>query len=671
MPKILVRPSRTGFGTFNLKAVAALTIFCGAPLLSQNGVQTGVHSPAKSATPSPQASQPGLGFADLPSAPVLTLKTSTRRVVVDVVVTDAKGHPVTGLTRDDFSVAEDSKPQPVRSFEMHTVANEAPYVPPVVPKLPPNTFLNLARAPASGTPTVILYDVLNTPLNDQMYAHQEIVRFLNHRKPGTQIAIFVLSDKLHLLQGFTEDTDKLSTSLGQAKGGPTASSLIAPTSGPSTISSIAPPAGTVAPPGGAPPSAGYTAITAQALNDLNHMEAMDNSFLLDRRVDATLDALTEIGQFLTSIPGRKNLIWLSASFPAGILPDPTISVDSLGQDQSIRNYDPEIKQATDLLNLAHVAVYPVDARGLTTGTTFSAAAPNGSFDSSGTTLAKSISDTDTKKNVERSTMESIADGTGGHAFINTNDLQQAVDSAMLNGSTYYSLSYSPTNPNFDGSLRKISVKLKQAGYTLSYRRSYFADDLNAAAQAVEDAPQNPLTPSLEYGTPISHELFVEAHMDVVGPPVPATPRQMELLSQYEAMRSRKKARSKPGPLPPVMMQQYLIQYGLIPRQLDLPTTSSGAHVASIEFGVISYDDDGLKLNGIDTKIEDNIPAARYSKLADEGYHVAQTFIVPVTAASVRLAVRDTHSNRIGSLEVRLPLAKTAEATTPALKSLEK
>jgi VWFA-related protein len=607
------------------------------------------------------AQDPTQSTATAPSQPrpVTVFKTTVQRVVVDVVVTDPKGHPVTGLNKSDFTVFEDGKPQPVRSFEMHTAKVDDTYVPPKIPKLPPNTFLNLQTAPQSGTPTVILYDVLNTPSDALPYAHQEIVKFLKHRKPGTQVAIFVLGDKLHLLQGFTDNTEVLTAALDQKKGIPAQSSLV--DSAPSTLTNSdaighTPPS--VLPTNPSTSAQSTTPLVDPAiLSSLANFEAIEQSFLLDRRVDITLDSLTEIGRFLAGLPGRKNLIWLSGSFPSGVLPDPTIDVNSLSADQSTRSYSAEIKQATDLLNLSHVAVYPVDARGLQVPPQYSAS-------KGGAPGINSMPQFTSSQAEEHSTMDSIADDTGGHAFYNTNDLQEAVSNAMNNGSTYYSISYAPTNPNFDGSLRKIKVKLQQAGYTLSYRRTYFADDLNAAAEAVQDAPQSPLTLSLEHGTPLSHELFVEAHLDTVGAPVAATPHQMELLAQYEAMRTKKKKKNAPPTqLPPVMMQQYLIEYGLIARQLDLQPGPSGSQKASLELGVISYDDDGRKLNGIDTRIDETIPAERYTVIKNEGYHLVQSVIIPVTASSVRLAVRDTKDNRIGSLEVQLPLAKTP-GTTP-------
>jgi hypothetical protein len=54
-----------------------------------------------------------------PTAP--TVKVYSRETIVDVTVTDSKGNPVHGLTKENFTVKEDNKPQPIRSFEEHGV----------------------------------------------------------------------------------------------------------------------------------------------------------------------------------------------------------------------------------------------------------------------------------------------------------------------------------------------------------------------------------------------------------------------------------------------------------------------------------------------------------------------------------------------------------------------
>lgn len=607
---------------------------------------------------SPAFAQDATPAQDDPSA--VHIRTTTRRVSVDVVVTDAKGKPVKGLSPSDFRVFEDGVAETLRSFDPHTPTTEAPYVPPHIPKLPPNTFLNLATAPTSGTPTVLLYDVINTPAADLMYAHEEMVQFIKHRKPGTQIAIFVLGDKLHLLQGFTDNADELTNAIDAKSGHISQSTQLSQGGSTATSSeSLAPSTAQGGPGAGAQGGSYQNQSSSATVTSLQSAEALEQSYLLDQRIDITLDGLTEIGRFLAGLPGRKNLVWLSASFPSGIVPNSNINVNSLSQDQSTRNYGEQVKEATDLLNYSHVAVYPVDVRGVVPYPGVYSASSQKAFGQNGQAAAAALASVTKDRTSEYSTMDSIAESTGGHAYYQTNDLVGAVDEAMENGSTYYTMTYSPSNMKLDGGLRKIRVTLKEPGYKLSYRTTYYADDLARAAQEVEDAPQSPLSPSLERGAPVSHELFVEARLQAVGAPVAATPKQLEMLAEYEAIKSKKK-RGKKAALPPsnLMMQNYLITYGLIPRQLEFQPESGGVHKASLELGVLSYDQDGRKLNGIDTKIEDNIPSQRYALIPQEGYHLYQTVTIPVTASSVRLAVRDVAANHIGSLEVPLPLAKT-------------
>ncbi len=89
------------------------------------------------------------------------LRTTVRRVVLDVVVTDSKGAPVRGLTRSDFAVAEDGQPQTVLSFEASGFNAGMDYVPPKLPPQPPNTFMNLPTTPEKGPLYVLLYDMVN------------------------------------------------------------------------------------------------------------------------------------------------------------------------------------------------------------------------------------------------------------------------------------------------------------------------------------------------------------------------------------------------------------------------------------------------------------------------------------------------------------------------------
>jgi VWFA-related protein len=75
-------------------------LFCGTILLSLFGVQGSI------------------ARAQQPSSDAPTIRVTSRLVYLDVTVLDKRGHPVvTGLTKDDFVITEDKKPQRIFSFE--------------------------------------------------------------------------------------------------------------------------------------------------------------------------------------------------------------------------------------------------------------------------------------------------------------------------------------------------------------------------------------------------------------------------------------------------------------------------------------------------------------------------------------------------------------------------
>jgi len=91
----------------------------------------------------------------------------------------------------------------------------------------------------------------------------------------------------------------------------------------------------------------------------------------------------------------------------------------------------------------------------------------------------------------------------------------------------------------------------------------------------------------------------------------------------------------------------------------------------LELAVMSYDADGNALNGIRSQVHEAMPPERYERLLKGAYQVLQTVAVPEQAAFLRLAIRDSDANHMGSLEVRLPLAAVAapaqqSATPPTL-----
>src|SRR5579863_9059816 len=117
----------------------------------------------------------------------------TRLVEVEVVVRDKNG-PVKNLTKDDFTVLDQGKPQAIAIFRSATTRG-AESVP-----LPPGTVSN--RQDSRGRPlegaTVVLLDQLNTRFDLKAYQRTEIIKFLralpsSERFPIARIAAAALS----------------------------------------------------------------------------------------------------------------------------------------------------------------------------------------------------------------------------------------------------------------------------------------------------------------------------------------------------------------------------------------------------------------------------------------------------------------------------------------------
>lgn len=141
-----------------------------------------------------------------------TVHTTVRRVIVDVAVTDSAGTPVDGLDAKDFTVWEDGKPQQILSFDSHDL-DAADTAAPRLPSLPPNTYVNLPATPERGPLYILLLDQVNTSLDDQARGRAQLLKFIESKPAGTRFAVYVFSDDLYLVQGFTSDPEVLFASL--------------------------------------------------------------------------------------------------------------------------------------------------------------------------------------------------------------------------------------------------------------------------------------------------------------------------------------------------------------------------------------------------------------------------------------------------------------------------
>ncbi|MGP0019484.1 MAG: VWA domain-containing protein [Candidatus Sulfotelmatobacter sp.] len=580
----------TSFPALSRGVLACLTLFCfSAALLTAQSdappAQAQDAAPAQNSGAAPTklvgqtAPAPPSNDAQEPS---MTIRQTVQRVIVDVMVQDANGKPVHGLKADDFSVTEDKQPQRVLSFDVYDFDKPSISRAPNAPPLPPHVFENIPAVPERGPLYVMLLDLVDTEVEDQMRGRQQVLKFIRNKPAGTRFAVFVTSDKLYLVQGFTDDKDLL-----------------------------------------------YTAV-----NSKKPKAHIPRVFLLARNYGygdpyTAVDMLTHIGDYLDGIPGRKNLIWVAGTFP--LSPSPQEGNSPLADN---------VKAEINSLAHAQVAVFPVDVTGVD---------PNPAV---------------SNLNASQASEETIASATGGRAVYSDNGVADVLSTVTEEGGNYYTLTYSPPNHGEDDKCHNISVKVGKEKYQLSYRHNYCRGIL--VSTAADENGNHSSSPTLEVpveagdvlqanikpGAPMLHDLMFSTHIRTSGVGV-ATPAQMAQLQEQAAFFQTQRKNKPVRPLPPVKVQTYAIDYRVLDPAFKAQAARTGQPPA-LEFAVAAFDDDGKVLNGV---VNDGVPETSTQPSENKAglYRVHQSLLVPVTAKSLRVGVRDRLNDRMGTLEVDLPL----------------
>jgi len=454
----------------------AVTMALAACCFSQQG------TPAETQS---QGSKEAHAAAQQPTSGIsAVLKVKTRLVVVDVVARDSKGAPVTDLKQEDFTVVEDGKEQKVRIFSFQRPETTPAQTTPS-PARPANIVDNLPRFRPGRALNVILMDAINTGAANQMYMRDAMVRFLEKLPDNQPIAVYLLSDRLRLLQDFTTDPVLLREVVRSFKG----------KNSPLLNSSINGSASPVLP--------GISqSLPPQMAGQIREFQEQILTGMTDQRVGITLSALNSLSRTLAGYPGRKNLIWVSETFPF----DAMLSSASAKSWVNDRNYMYDIARTGNPLSDSQVAIYPLDARGLQGSALFDV---GNNADSMGVGNSRAAREADDRL-AARTTMLDLAERTGGRAFYNRNDLDGAVRESIDDGSTYYTLGYYPENKDWNGNFRKIQVKSQRAGVKLRYRIGYFAADGTAFARLNPKKQDMDFDDALSLNIPVSTALPFQA-----------------------------------------------------------------------------------------------------------------------------------------------------------------
>jgi VWFA-related protein len=445
-----------------------------------------------------------------------TLKTATEVVLVNVTVRDKNGSFVKDLKADDFTVLEDGKKQNILSIDTENTDGV------VSAQAPKEPILRLTPAPSTTGPKpataaplqendlkdrrliVLFFDLGSMQPQEIDRAAKSAMDYVNKQMaPADLVSLVTLSNSLSVAQDFTSDKEQLKAILAALDMGSSeglGDAAAADTPGDNTDAS--------------------TDAAAAFTPD----ETEYNIFNTDRR----LQALTNIANDLNGIQQRKSVIYFAGGMQRTGLENQT-----------------QLRVAINAATRANLSFYTVDVRGLEAiipgGAAGGSGLRTGSGNRGGGTNAYSgrgmLSQLDTNF-ASQETLVTLANDTGGKAFLDTNDFAPAFAKVQEDTSSYYLLGYVSNNPARDGRFRQITVRLNRVDLKdakLEYRKGYYAaSDFEHSTkesreqqlrdQLTSDIPASdfPLYVSAGYFRMAENRYFVPVSLVVPGSQIPFT-----------------------------------------------------------------------------------------------------------------------------------------------------
>ena len=396
-------------------------------------------------------------------APSATFQVQVDFVDIDAVVTDERGNFVGDLTRDDFELLDDGKPQDISAFSLvdipvptATAGVRPRATPPVVSDVKSNA------EPISGRLYVIVLDDLNVaPLRTKIVVNAARELIERNFGPNDLAAITYTSGRTDGAQEFTSERASLLAAIDKFQGRKLRSTVIEkadqyfqqhlkeleinkPNPDDPDAPTGPPQSGTVRGPNG------YSDITTDA-----------DDFERGHRAQQVLGALKRLAEVMGGIRGRRKAIVM---FSEGI----DYPIYDIFGSQAATTVMMATRDAIAAAARANVSFFAVDPRGLVGMTSEAielnaAADPHLGFDAKGLLADMYLS---------QDSLRTLADETGGYAAVNSNNLTTALNRIVRLNSRYYVLGYYPNDARHDGRFHKIEVRAKRPGLRVSARKGY-------------------------------------------------------------------------------------------------------------------------------------------------------------------------------------------------------
>jgi VWFA-related protein len=444
-------------------------------------------SPAKPAAPASTAK------ADEPFVEIVNVGV----VNVDVYVTDKQGNPVTGLSKNDFQLLENGRPVEITNFyavnsgkavtPLTQIETEATAPAPGAPPSPAE--IERVQTPEDQRLRLIVYiDNYNLRPFNRNRVMRELRAFIGQKLgKDDQLMLATYDRELHIRHGFTSDPSLIAAGMLDLEK-ISAQGVHADSDRRDALQKI------------------------QDSQNITEAEGYAHSYAESTFNDLSfsIDALKKMIDALAGMPGRKAVVYVSDGLQMIAGQDVFYAVQAKYGEQSTSmtstleyNVAHRLDELTAQANANRITFYTIDAAGLRSYDSNSA---ENQGPGAGAPGVSQLVDSVRISNLQ-STLQTLAEKTGGVAILNTNVATPKLEKIARDFNTYYSLGYTP--PHFgDGRYYKIDVKVKsrkdlQVRHREGYRDKSTDALMSDGTLAALNFPfeQNPLGVSLEFGEP--------------------------------------------------------------------------------------------------------------------------------------------------------------------------
>jgi VWFA-related protein len=555
------------------------------------------------------------------------IKVTSNLVSLDVMVKDKKGKAITDLKAGDFVLSENDVPQNIEFFDSTLATGKNTGRPGTI-------SVSTGPGPPISLPRNIIALVLDgqtTEGPNLKHVRDGMTKYIRERISDSDlVALFAISGGLQLLQPFTQDKAKLVSAVEHADSTSTVSKTSEQRGINEAMAAIrdqlaAAPAGEITTPAG-----GSAAAQAMISRRVLEQYVQLRSALSTQQTRPVLAGLAAICEGLRALPGKKTLVVFSQGFIA---------------PQAL---DWQVQSTIDIANRANVAIYIIDSSGLTGGTPQSGAlVPSSAL--SGISAAtsqenriragagESVFDVSRQEGLNRQQdlLYRISSDTGGQFIKNTNDIAGGLERIDEEIRSRYTLAYRSTDPNFDGSFRKVKIEVRRPDAKVLARPGYYA-----------------IPPSQV---------------------VPFSPEDKKLLANFETMSAHSTLplslqlnsfRSQPG--------YYIVplSFEIPPAAVEFGQNGDKEHLQLDVLGLVRGEGDDRILSRLGGNFDVELTAKQYESILTDKIFYRQDIQLEAGAYTIDLIVKDRLSGKVAAKRqmLTLPVTDSEFSATEAVLS---